>query len=383
MIRNALLGLGLTCGLLAAASTAAQTGPAQSETAQAARAAAQRLEAASLLLSEAQGARDRIAALTETVRAYEAGLVALRDGLRRAATRQRAIEAELEARSGEVARLLGVLQTMNPDRAPLLLLHPTGPVGTARAAMILADVTPALQERVDSLRADLEEVALLRQLQASAADTLQKGLAGAQQSRAELSIAVSERTGLPRRFTENAVGTALLIASTETLEAFADGLTETVQDEFETEEPDATARKGTLSLPVEGQVLRAYGEADAAGITRPGIVVAAPPRALVTTPVAATVRFRGPLLDYGNVIILEPAADVLLVFAGLEEVFGEAGQVLPEGAPVGLMGGTVPAVDAILTETLHGGGSPRTETLYLEVRDGQSSVDPATWFALD
>jgi hypothetical protein len=47
------------------------------------------IEAASL--AEAEGARDRVEALTETVRAYEQGLLALREGVRQAALRERAI----------------------------------------------------------------------------------------------------------------------------------------------------------------------------------------------------------------------------------------------------------------------------------------------------
>ena len=66
--------------------------------------------------------------------------------------------------------------------------------------------------------------------------------------------------------------------------------------------------RGHLPLPVKGQVIRGFGEKDAAGIARPGLVIATEPRALVTAPVAATIRYRGPLLDYGNVMILEPDA---------------------------------------------------------------------------
>ena len=372
MLRAAILALAL-----------AGSAQAQGETALAAQAAADRLEAASVMLDQASRGSDRIAALTETVQAYEDGLVALRDGLRRAAIRQRAIEAELDARSDEVAELLAVLQTMGRAPAPLLLLHPSGPLGTARGGMMVSEVTPALQERVDDLRADLEEVSQLRALQDSAADTLQRGLDGAQQARAQLSEAISERTDLPQKFIEDPVSTALLIASTETLSAFASGLADVVDQDLSTAAPDASAMKGGLALPVQGTVLRGFNQADAAGIVRPGLVIAARPRALVTTPAAATVRFRGPLLDYGNVIILEPAPDVLIVVAGLAEVFGEAGQVLPQGAPIGMMGGEMPSVDAILTETAAGTGLGRSETLYLEVREGQSEVDPATWFALD
>jgi septal ring factor EnvC (AmiA/AmiB activator) len=174
----------------------------------------------------------------------------------------------------------------------------------------------------------------------------------------------------------------LLIASTETLEGFAAGLKETFLAGLTTT-TQAGAIKGDLPLPVQGQLLRAFNAPDAAGIVRPGVILAARPRALVTSPVPATILFRGPLLDYGNVVILEPAADVLFVLAGLNEVYGEAGQVIPAGSPIGLLGGDQPRVDANLTQSDANTGRTQTQTLYLEVREGQSPVNPATWFALD
>lgn len=358
-------------------------GAAEGETTAAARAAADRLAVASALLAAAEGAEDRIAALTETVQAYEDGLAAMREGLRRVAIRERALRLELDARSEEVSELLGVLMTMGRAPAPLLLLHPSGPLGTARGGMIVSEVAPALQERAETLAADLQEVAELRSLQDSAAETLRAGLEGAQTARAELAAAVQARTDLPRRFADDPVRTALLLASAETLGAFASGLAQIVDEDLGGVAPDATARRGMLGLPVQGRVLRRAGEPDAAGIVRPGWIVATRPRALVTAPVAATIRFQGPLLDYGTVMILEPAPGVLFVLAGLGEAFGEAGQILPEGAPVGLMGGELPPVDAILTETADGGGALLSETLYLEVREGDSPIDPATWFAAE
>lgn len=364
--------------LAIAAQAGAETGPSE-----AAQAAAARLQAAAVALEEAATARDRVAALTTTVQAYEDGLSALRDGLRRAAIRERTVTRDLDARSDEVARLLGVLQVMGRAPAPVLLLHPSGPTGTARSGMILADVTPALQVEVDSLRASLEEMMVLRALQEEALETLESGLSGAQTARADLAAAIADRTDLPRRFTEDPVHTALLLASTETLEAFASVLVETEAEEGAMAAPDATLLKGELILPVEGQVLRRFREADAAGIERPGIIIATRPRALVITPTAATVRYNGPLLEYGTVVILEPAPDVLWIFSGLAEAFGQPGQVLPPGSPIGLMGGETPAAQVFLTDSQSGGGTSRTETLYLEAREGQEAVDPALWFAFE
>lgn len=351
------------------------------DSAAAARAAAKALEAASVQLDEAESARDRVRALTRTVQAYEAGLAAMREGLRDAAIRETELTRRLQSQEGEIAQLLGVLSSMGGKAAPAAMLHPQGPVGAARAGMMLASVTPGLTVEAQRLRADLDEVSALRALQQSAAETLQQGLAGVQQARTDLSQALADRTDLPTRFTEDPVKTAILISSTETLEGFASGLSEIADNEVLTNLPPMDDRKGTLALPVQGEILRRAGETDAAGVARPGIVIATHPQALVSAPTAATVRYSGPLLDYGLVTILEPQPDLLFVFAGLDTVYGRAGEVLPEGSPVGLMGGgsggdnPSPSVD--------GGGAGRTETLYIEVRQGDAPVDPLTWFASD
>ncbi|WP_412509431.1 murein hydrolase activator EnvC family protein, partial [Roseovarius sp. SYSU LYC5161] len=229
---------------------------AQPDPGDAARTAAERLSRATRALEDAQDARNRVRALTETIRAFEDGLEAMREGLRRAAIREKALTQELAAREDEIARLLGALQTIGTAPSPVLLLHPSGPVGTARSGMILADVTPALNTRVDALRAKLEEVSVLRTLQQTAADKLREGLRGVQRARATLSQAIADRTDLPRRFTEDPVRTALLIASTETLAGFASGLSNIALNEAPGSLPGIGGPKGALPLPVQGRILR-------------------------------------------------------------------------------------------------------------------------------
>jgi len=370
MIRAALIASLLCTG--AAAAEPSATAAAQS--------AAQRLEQATRALNEARDAQDRIAALTETLRGFEDGLEAMRTGLRKASIRERHLSRDLAARDEEVAQLLGVLLTMGHDPAPVSILHPAGPVGTARSGMILAEVTPALNARAASLRDSLREVTTLRLLQQSAAETLEEGLQVAQEARATLSQAVSDRTDLPRRFTADPVKTGILIASTETLEGFASGLSEIGDSGQAASDETLEARKGTLRLPAQGRILHRAGETDAAGVTRPGLVLATRPRALVTTPTAATVRYAGPLLDYGNVIILEPQAGTLFVLAGLDVVYGEAGQVVPEDSPLGLMPGPDAEIGAIVPQSGDGTGNDNTETLYIEVRQDDAPVDPEAWF---
>ena len=334
------------------------------------------LQAAVAELEAATEARDRVTALSRTIRAYEAGLAALRGALREAALREATLTRAFDAKRDGIGRLLGVLATMEANPGPLLLLHPEGAVGSARSGMILADVTPALQGEALALKAQLQELADLRALQLSAGAVLETGLATAQTARTELSKAISDRTDLPTRFTEDPEVLKGLLDSADTLDAFAAGLSpdETSGTSFATE-------KGRLPLPVLGTVLRLPEEADAAGVRRPGVTLATQPRALVTAPWPATIRYRGPLLDYGNVMILEPGDGYLLVLAGMETLYGEVGEVVAAEAPLGLMGGSRQATAEFAAGSPDGSGGRGTETLYMELRQGALPVDPIPWFA--
>ncbi|MCH5376217.1 MAG: peptidoglycan DD-metalloendopeptidase family protein, partial [Planctomycetes bacterium] len=300
--------------------------------------------------------------------------------LRQASIRETQLERELVAQDGEIAVLLTAIQSIETAPPPVLFAHPAGPLGSARAAMILADVTPALAERAGRLDTELDDVRALRTIQQNAVQRMTEGLAGIQSARVALNQALADRTDLRRRFTEDPVRTAILISSTETLAAFANGLSLVTSAEIPPVETDIADSKGALDLPVQGEILHHAGEADAAGITRDGILVSTRPRALVVSPATATIRYRGPLLDLGNVVILEPQAETLFVLSGLDQVYGETGQVIPAGSPVGMMGGDPLKFDTIQSITSDGTGTDLSETLYIEVRESGSPVDPETWF---
>lgn len=334
------------------------------------------LQTAIAALDKAKSSKDRVAALTRTIRAYEDGLAALREALRQGRLRETTLQLQFQAKRDRVAQLVGVLSQLESRPGPLLLMHPSGPLGTVRSGMMLADVTPGLHAEAEGLRAELTELRELTALRDSAGKTLLVGLSAAQEARTALSKAISDRTPLPKRFTENPQTLRSLLQSSDTLEAFAAGLApdDTGNRSFE----DA---KGSLPLPVLGRPVRRAMEADAAGIRRPGVTLATRPRALVTAPWPATLRYLGPLLDYGNVIVLEPGAGYLLIVAGLDTVYGEVGDVVAAGAALGLMGGAEPASAEFLTAAQEGGGVSGTETLYMELRHGADPVDPAEWFA--
>jgi len=348
--------------------------------------AAQSLRGALAEFDSALSADDQVVALTAMIRAYEDGLSALRAGLRRASLREAEIRTGFDARRATLSRVLAAMAATGRAPEATLLLHPAGPEATARAGQLLSAVAPALQAEADDLKAELAEIATVRALQEASAAILSQDLGRVQDARKLLASAVADRSTLPARFTEDPAEVKALKAAADSLDSFANGLAGLEQD-VGAPMADFEGAQGGLPLPVSGAVLRGYDQTDAAGVRRPGLVIAAAPRALVTSPWPATIRYRGPLLDYGNVMIAEPARGYLLVLAGLAEVFGEVGDVIAAGEPLGLMGGTEksPAEFGVgfVVDAAKGGDAGRSETLYIELRKGRETLDPAEWFATE
>ena len=342
------------------------------------------LSAASDRLDAAETARDRVKALTKAILAYEDGLAAMRVGLRRVAIRKAQLRGQLQSRDAEIAQLLAVLQTLTPGQAPTVFLHPEGLRGTARAGMLLSELAPALNSRAQSLRKQLTDVETLQRLQEAATEQLQTGLTEVQRARTALNTAMADRTDLPVRFAEDPVRTAILIASSDTLDAFSSGLSNLSSSESAWIPPLTDDQIGALAMPARGILLRRMDEPDAAGIARPGILLATRPGALVTSPTAATLRYVGPFLDFGLLAILEPRPQTLFVMAGLGVIYGKTGQIIPAGTPLGLMG-SLPTRPIEHGQSIMGeeGGTAHSETLYIEVRQNNVPQDPLEWFRAD
>lgn len=355
-------------------------------TAREAAAAAGSLRDAIARLDEALTADDQVMALSEVIRAYEQGQAALRDSLRRAALREAEVRAEFEAQRDQLSRVLGVMTAMQQSPETLMLLHPAGAASTAQSGMILSAVAPALQAEAERLKAGLDEIATVRRIEQAAADTLAQGVGHVQEARRLLASAVTDRSSMPTRFGEDPAELTALLASADTLDGFADGIV-AMEKDIGAPMADFEAAQGSLPLPAVGAILRGHDEPDADGIRRPGLTIGTAPAALVASPWPATIRYRGPLLNYGNVMIVEPARGYLLVVAGLSEVFGETGDVLLAGEPMGLMGGQEgPAAEfgaAFVEAAAVGNTPPAMQPLYVELRRGKETLDPTEWFVMN
>ncbi|WP_323034667.1 murein hydrolase activator EnvC family protein [Pararhodobacter sp.] len=359
---------------LAGAPALAETG----DPVETARAAALSLLSAIDGLADAHDAPDQVIALTSAIQAHEAGLSALRAGLRDATLREATINRVLERQQADVSRLLGAMMAVERIEGPVMLVHPQGPLATARAGMMMADLAPAMQARAQTIGQLARELAELRGLQQVAIETLDLGLASLQGARTELSQAMADRRNLPPRVAEDETRMMVLLESVRTLEELATGLAMRPAG-VSANLPVFEASRGRLPLPVVGTVLHRAGGADAAGIIRPGLVLATEPGALVVSPWHGSVRYRGPLLDYGNVILIEPGEGWLIILAGLDVVYPRMGEVLAQGDALGLMPGGEQSGDEFVQRDPVAG---RSETLYLELRENGLAIDPGEWFDL-
>ncbi len=347
-------------------------GPILADPAQRALDAARAIEAATTAMQEAGSGRAQIAALGETIQAYEDGLVALREGLRTAQLEERAQTQRFRAASERLTRLLGVLMATERTDPALAMLHPEGALATARAGMLLGEISPALAREAATLREELEELRALRRARQYGTLALEQGLEAAQTARTRLAQAIADRGPLPQRLGDSEDYLAALARDSETLQDFAADLAGRSAHAEGSPALSFLAARGTLALPVRATLLHGFGASDAAGVTRDGLVLATAPEALVTAPWSATVRYAGPLSGHGQVVIVEPAEAYLMVLSGLDEVLVRTGEILPEGTPLGTMPPAPPG---------QANSGSRSQTLYFEIRHEGKPIDPEPWFA--
>lgn len=322
----------------------------------------------SAAVAAAAPTRASVAELASALIACEAALAEMRGSVAEAVAREARLAGALEARRVEVGRLLATLEALSLSQTregPTL--HPGGPLDAARARMMLAKLSPELEARARALSAQLREIAAARQVAALGLDNLAAGLAQLDAGRAVLLAALASPSAEVRPEGEAPAFTREAVTLSELADALAAG---------------AADRQDAMSLrwPVLGAVRSGFREPDTAGARLPGVRVAAAPLALVTAPAAGRVRYAGPFLEYGYVVVLEPRADVLIVLAGLSTLAVRTDARVPSGALLGLLGGRPLDAQEFLMVADPGNDETRAETLYIELRHGRGPVDPAPWF---
>ena len=281
-----------------------------------------------------------------------------------------AAEADLSARMGknqvELSRLLGALELYRRDPPPALLVSPRNAKDAVNAAILINAIRPELERRAKAFAAEAKQLQTLRRNVVLANGALFTAESDVADRRVGIEQLIAQKSALERSLDANADRAD---ADVKRLAAQARSLGQLVEGLDAREGQDGGAVELRLTAPVPGAPIRRFndlwpGQARSEGWSWP-----TQPGAVVLTPADGRIDYAGPLKGWGFVLILRLADGYHLVLAGLDTANGRIGSEVSAGEPIGHMA-------AAMAVSKNKGASPE---LYLEVRKGETPVDPARW----
>lgn len=323
------------------------------------------------------------------------------------------IRTKFEGRRAVVAELLAALQRMGRNPPPTLLVQPEDALASIRSAIVLSAVLPEIREQAEELASDLEELGRVRREAVVQRNRLAADKADLQAAQQRLGLLIEVRqTKLKEREqtlageTRKAAELGRQVASLEDLivrmekdvettrkaaeaaaaapEPPAPPLSTPRQDLAALSDPGRLApavafgsAKGLLPLPVIGDRLRTFGEADDLGSAQKGLTISTRSQAQVTAPCDGWVVYAGPFRSYGQLLILNAGGGYHVLLAGMEKISVSLGQFVLTGEPVAEMGAASSQIVSVV------GGSAKQPVLYVEFRKDGQSIDPGPWWALN
>ncbi|WP_434733281.1 murein hydrolase activator EnvC [Rhizobium sp. YTUHZ044] len=325
------------------------------------------------------------------------------------------IRRSLHERRGLLAEVLAALQRMGRNPPPALLVTPDDALASVRSAILLGAVVPGIRKETDKLAADLGSLAALQTASAAEKTQLTATMTDSIEEERRMDLLLAENDKLSRsnaadleaekKRSEELAGKATslegLVASMESeiasvREAAAAARQAEENRKLLTDEQRAQAKalaesgvpdknriapaypfaelRAKLELPVAGDILRQFGDADGTGHEAMGMTVATNPETVVTAPADGLVVFAGAFRSYGQMVILDAGGGYHLVLSGMDTINTRQGKFVFSGEPLAVMGAKrVASATALALET-------DRPTLYIEFRKDGKPVDSRPWW---
>lgn len=300
---------------------------------------------------EVEDLRQRIIDISRRQGASETRSAVYRAKLETLNLREADITRKLTAMRAKEARLLSALQIYTRNPPPAIFISTRRANDAVVAAIIMREITPELQKRTQALSAQNAELVRLRRQAALQNEALFVAESDVSRQRSEIEALISQKLALEDQ----------LLSEADRLEARAEEL-KSRENRMRGELPlrgllgSAQKDVNRLEQPIVGEKVTDFG-----GNER-GVRFAAQPGAQVTAPIEGEVEFAGPVESYGQVVILNAGNDYRVVLTGIGRVFVDKGQTLRRHEPIGRMPNL----------------SERKVTLYMELRHGDTPVNPLT-----
>ena len=376
---------------------------------------AERTAALKAEIDAMKGDRDKqnaaLIAATERVKLAEADVAAVEQKIGDLIVRELDTRGRLDGADKSISNVLAALERISRNPPPALIVDPSDALGSARSAMLISSILPQLRAKADQVMADLNtlngikasaqaeeenlranfdvleeeqlRIATLIAARTSSEETASAQLATEEQEAALMAEKAAELKQLIADLGKRADAVATAAAATQ--QANADGNApkldrETVMmalanpERTEPAVPFASAR-GFLNFPVSGVNVINYGDGDGFGGISKGLSVVTRAQAPVMAPADGTVLYAGSYLNYGQIVILDVGQDHTILLAGLESIDAKVGQFIRMGDRLGTMGSRT------IGRTVATSAGASNPTLYIEMRNDNSPIDPTGWWA--
>lgn len=337
----------------------------------------------------------------QRVKLAEIEISASEEKLQELIDRETDLNARLDDEDEGVSSLLATLARISRNPPPALVVAPSDALGAARAAMLISEVVPQLRDKAALISADLAELGAVRAKVQDETDLLKANYSVLFEEQLRIATLIEARKlGLARAGTDltaeekkaeelaaratslNQLITSLsqriateAAASQKTPARTPDEIRLALADTSRTSPAfDFPAGRGLLARPAAGVTITDFGADDGFGSSAEGTSIVTRADAEVLAPTDGWVLYKGPYLNYGQIVILNPGDGYSILLAGLETIDVDVGQFVLLGEPIGNMG--LRTVGRAVT-TAAGASRP---TLYVEIRDGDKPVDPARWW---
>jgi septal ring factor EnvC (AmiA/AmiB activator) len=366
-------------------------------------------------IADMQGDRARqsaaLIAAGERVKLAEADIAKMEDRLGELIAEELDVRGRLDGADATISSVLAALERISRNPPPVLIVNPSDALGSARSALLMSAILPELQEKARGVMDDLKHLGSIKADAEAEADQLQANYQVLEEEQLRIATLIAARKQ------NEDIASAQLVAEQSAAEALADkasslkqliaelsrradavaaaakatqaaetGSTaprldaDTIRLALANTDRDAPAvpfvqAKGYLAMPSSGVTVIDYGASDGFGGISRGVSLVTRAEAQVVAPADGWVLYRGPYLNYGQIIILNAGQDYTILLAGLAKVDVDIGQFVMMGEPVGAMGSRT------IGRTVATSAGISRPTLYIEMRKDNEPVDPTGWWA--
>jgi septal ring factor EnvC (AmiA/AmiB activator) len=326
------------------------------------------------------------------------------------AANEAALRDSLNQRRDVLAEVLAALQRMGRRPPPALLVRPEDALASVRSAMLLGAVVPDLRAAADKVAADLRQLLALRNEMVNERDRMRAELTSLAEEKARVQLLIEEKRDrraasidalaeeqrkaaaladqatslkdLIARMEKEIAASARASAAAEKAaeanrQAALNGHRPTTLGNADRLAPAIAFAdaKGLLPRPVNGMIVKRFGDDDGLGARTQGISIATRPGAEVNSPSDGWVVYAGPFRSYGQLLIINAGGGYHVLLAGMERIDVQLGQFVLAGEPVAMMASQRLA-SAVAVDV-----GAKQPVLYIEFRKDGTSIDPAPWWA--